>query len=106
MANKTVRRVEPKKVGGFERHAETPRFIVLNRGQNCYVLTATGKTIQTKVGSEVFIAETALLHTANAVKVEAELAANEDKFPGLGWGAALAALTAPAEEAADETAAA
>lgn len=103
MASKTgkaAQRADIKKQGGgFERLRDSARFVVLNRGQHCYVLTASGKTMHTLVGSEAFIAEATILHAAEPVLVAREMSAIEDKFPGLGWGTALDAITAPADEA-------
>ena len=75
--------------GGFERAREATRFIPTAAGARTYVLTPAGKTINVAVGSEEFIAAVAELRDAEDRFFEAELAANDEQFPGLGWDAAV-----------------
>lgn len=91
-AKASVRAGSTGKSGGFERAAETPRFIPCGQGY-AYVCTPDGKSLHTKVGSPKFAEAVVELVAKERPRVERDIAALEAKYPTTGWAAAFEAAT-------------
>lgn len=88
----------PASSGAFVRAAGVDRFVSLGQGTGAYIYTDAGLTLKAKVGTAEFAdAVAGLLAGRDAETVIAQMTSLDAKYPGKGWGDALAAAQAPAE---------